>query len=226
MRYPVERWGVFLRLINQFLVLGLDESASDVAIGEAFHYLSKNLNPTNFPSGSSAECQAQQCMSRIVPAYKQLIDDAGRERARQEVIYERSKPLDPDEMKPFLGHICVAAGIINIEDLIDAISTQGDIDLPLGQILQEKALLSQTELDGLLMGQRLFGSPGRQLDSMTRRLLNLNAVSRDMVKIVMIDQRTNFVSSLPQLLIKRGWLSDTVYRVLEDQTVNRAGSAL
>ena len=222
MRYPVERWGVFVRLINQFLVLGLDETASDVAIGEAFHYLSKNLNPTNFSSGSLAEAQAERCMSRIVPAYKSLSDEAGRERARQEAIFERSKPLDPDEMKPFLGHICVAAGIISIDDLMDAIAKQGDIDLPLGQILQEKALLSQTELDGLLMGQRLFGAPGRQPDPMTRRLLTLNAVSRDMVKIVMIDQRTNFVSSMPQLLIKRGWLSQDIHRILEDQTANRA----
>jgi hypothetical protein len=202
-------------LANPFLVLGLDDKASEVHVEEAFRYLSKNLNPTNFSAGSYAEHQAQLCMSQIVPAYQALRDPASRERCRQEAQSE--KPVDPAEMKPFLGHICVAAGIITLDDLNEAVAKQGDIDLPLGQILQEKALLSQTELEGLLMGQRLFGAPNRPLDPITTRLIALSAVSKDMVKIVLIDQRTAFMSSVPELLIKRGWLAEEVLQIISDQ---------
>ncbi len=211
-------------MTDYFLILGIEPSASDLVIDDAFRYLSKNLNPTNFSVGSDAETQAQQCISRIMPAYKLLRDPATREQARQEAIEECSKPYNPEDFKPFLGHICVAAGIITITDLTDAVCQQADIDLPLGQILQEKQLLSQTELDGLLMGQRLFGAPGRPVDAITKRLLALTAVSKDMVKIVMIDQRTNFMSSIPELLLKRGWLSDKILQVITDQVAKEQPS--
>lgn len=204
-------------LANQFLILGVGEDASEAHIEEAFRYLSKNLNPADFPRGSYAEQQAEACLSRIVPAYKALKETSTRERARQDAIAEKAKPHNPDDMKPFLGHICVAAGIITLDDLNEAVSKQGDIDLPLGQILQEKALLSQTELEGLLMGQRLFGAPNQRLDAISERLIALSAVSKDMVKIVMIDQRTAFYSSIPELLIKRGWLSERILQVIADQ---------
>ena len=211
---------------NPFLVLGVDESAMQLEIDDAFRYLSKNLNPTNFSSGSDAELQAQKCMSRIVPAYQVLREPASREKARTEALAEKAKPFNPDDFKPFLGHICVAAGIITLDDLNEAISRQADIDLPLGQILQERALLSQTELEGLLMGQRLFGAPSRPLDPLTARLLELTIITRDMVKIVLIDQRTNFVSSVPDLLIKRHWLSEKIVQVLNDQRAKSAPSPL
>jgi hypothetical protein len=202
---------------DPFLILGIEPDATDMAMEEAFRYLSRNLNPTNFAVGSAAEAQSQQCMSQIVPAFQALRDVQSRDRVKAQAVEERAKPYNPDEFKPFLGHICVAGGIITLDDLSEAISKQGDIDLPLGQILQEKALLSQTELDGLLMGQRLFGSPGRPLDGLTRRLLALTAVSKDMVKIVLIDQRTNFVSSIPELLVKRNWISPKILQVITEQ---------
>lgn len=204
-------------LSDPFLILGIDENASDSQIDEAFRYLGKNLNPTNFSHGSFAEQQAQQCISRIVPAYQALREKDTREQARQKHLLDKEKPFNPDDMKPFLGHICVAAGIITLDDLNEAISKQSDIDLPLGQILQEKALLSQTELEGLLMGQRLFSSPSRPLDIITQRLIAMSAVSRDMVKIVLIDQRTAYMSTVPELLIKRGWLDQRIFSVIADQ---------
>src|SRR5437870_4871756 len=103
-------------LTDPFLVLGIDVSASDLEIDEAFRYLSKHLNPTNFPSGSIPERQAQQCMSRIVPAYQRLRDPGAREKAQTEALADRARPFNPDDLKPFLGHLCVAAGIISIDD--------------------------------------------------------------------------------------------------------------
>jgi hypothetical protein len=204
-------------LANQFLILGIDESASPDQIDEAFKYLSSNLHPTIFPSGSPAEAQAQVCRQRIVSAYQTLRDTGARERAREQALADLAKGFNPDDFKPFLGHICVAAGIITLDDLLEAIDKQGDIDLPLGQILQEKQLLSQTELDGLLMGQRLFGAPNRPPDPLTLRLIALGLVTKDMVKIVLIDQRTAYGTTLPQLLVKRGWIDERVVKVISDQ---------
>jgi hypothetical protein len=204
-------------LANLFLILGLDESASTEHIDEAFKYLNSKLHPTLFPSGSPAEKQAVLCWQRIVPSYQALKDPTKRERAREIALAERAKPFDPNDFKPFLGHICVAAGIITLDDLREAIEKQSDIDLPLGQILQEKQLLSQTELDGLLMGQRLFGAPNRPLDHVTQRLLELGVITKDMVKIVLIDQRTAYGTTLPQLLVKRSWVDERILKVILEQ---------
>lgn len=204
-------------MANLFLILGLDESASTEHIDEAFKYLNQKLHPTLFPSGSPAEKQAMLCWQRVVPSYQALKEPAKRERARDIALAERAKLFEPNDFKPFLGHICVAAGIITLDDLKEAIEKQADIDLPLGQILQEKQLLSQTELDGLLMGQRLFGAPNRPLDQLTMRLLEMGVITKDMVKIVLIDQRTAYGTTLPQLLVKRGWLDERILRVIVEQ---------
>jgi curved DNA-binding protein CbpA len=212
-------------LNNYFLILGIDEKSSDSQIEEAFRYLSKQLNPSGFTDQAAIK-QATACMSRIVPAYQSLRDSNTRDLARAEAIADRGQALNPEEFKPFLGHLCVAARIITIDDLNEAITKQSDIDLPLGQILQERKLLSQTELEGLLMGQRLFGAPARPPDRFTMRLLALTAVSKDMVKIAMIDQRTSFASTLPDLLVKRGWLHEDILKVLVDQGAKRSAAPL
>ncbi len=204
-------------MANHYLILGIDEDASEKQIEDAFRYLGKNLNPTIFPLGSYTEKQAQLCVSRIVPAYQALQNPQTRAISRQDALKEKATAFNPDDLKPFLGHICVAAGIITLNDLVEAVAKQADIDLPLGQILQENQLLSQTELDGLLMGQRLFGAPNRPLDDVAKRLVALSAVSMDMIKIAMIDQRTNYLSSISDLLVKRGWLSDAILQVISDQ---------
>jgi hypothetical protein len=212
-------------LKNIFLVLGIDEDASEVRIDEAFRYLSKNLNPSNFEAESAIARQAAACMSQIVPAYQALRDPDQRDLARADAICDRTKAYNPDDYKPFLGHICVAAGIITIDDLTEAVQKQADIDLPLGQILQERQLLSQTELEGLLMGQRLFGSPARPPDAISLRLMALTAITRDMIKIALIDARTNFMATLPDLLIKRGWVSKDLITILSDQPAKQASAS-
>ncbi|MBX9686504.1 MAG: hypothetical protein K2X27_07365, partial [Candidatus Obscuribacterales bacterium] len=102
---------------------------------------------------------------------------------------------------------------ISYQDLLDAIKDQTDIDLPLGQILQEKCLITQTELEGMLMGQKLYGAPMRPLEPMTKRLLALELINLDMVKIALIDQRTS-MDSLDALICKRGWLELSVLAAL------------
>ncbi len=202
-------------MANHFVVLGIPESASDLAVEEAYRYLSKAFDESNFTPGSPAAWQAAKARVKIKAAYDVLNQPVSREKHKQEIENERS--VKQENYNPKLGHICVAAGIITLDELEAAIKDQQDIDLPLGQILQEKRLLSQSELDGLLMGQHIFlaGEP-RPVDDTTRRAMVMEIVNPDMIKIVLFDQRTS-MNSLGELLIRRGWIEPAILDILVGQ---------
>ena len=189
---------------NYFLVLGLPDCADLSAINVAFEKMSNALKPSNFMTNFRALEQASKVTAKAREAHTALSDPKFREVLATEVR-SAGEPYSPDQLKPFLGHVCVAAGIISYDELMDAVSKQTDIDLPLGQILQERRLISQTELEGMLMGQKLYGAPLRPLEPSAKRLLLFGLVTLDMVKIALIDQRTS-QSGLDQLLCKRGWV--------------------
>lgn len=202
-------------MLNHFVVLGIEETASDLQVEEAYRFVQKAFDASNFETGSKAAAQAASAREKIQAAYEAMNHPVSREKHRQEVENERGLP--EEDLSPKLGHICVAAGIITLEELQDAVVRQQDIDLPLGQILQEKRLLSQSELDGLLMGQSIFvQAQPRPVDSATKRALALGIVSKDMIKIVLFDQRSS-MNSLGELLIRRGWLAPEIYEILVGQ---------
>jgi hypothetical protein len=198
---------------NYFLILGLDSSADVNAINAAYEALAKKLSPTNFADNPNALEFASTILNKAREAQMALQDAQFREKHATEQA-ANPEPFAPEQLKPFLGHVCVAAGIISYPDLMDAISRQTDIDLPLGQILQERRLLSQTELEGMLMGLKLYGAPNRPLESIVKRLLAMGVVTLDMVKIALIDQRTT-MSGLDEIFCKRGWLDPAVLAALK-----------
>lgn len=198
---------------NYFLILGITQGADEAAVDAAFEHLSHSLKPSNFNDNSKTLDQATRCMALVREAHTALKDESFR-KSHAEQLKATGEPYTPDQLKPFLGHVCVAAGIISYQDLMDAVSKQTDIDLPLGQILQERRLITQTELEGMLMGQKLYGAPMRPLEPMTKRLLALEAISLDMVKIALIDQRTS-MASLDELMCKRGWVSQSLLDALK-----------
>lgn len=191
---------------NYFQILGLPENADDAAINTAYESLQNKLNPSHF-SGKAVE-QAKLALSKVKEAQTALKNPNFRE-SHAQVVRDRGDQYLPEKMKPYIGHVCVAAGYISYQDLVEAINKQTDIDLPLGQILQEKRLISQTELEGMLMGQKLYGAPNRPLSDKVKRLLALDLVTLDMVKIALIDQRSS-MAELEDLLCKRGWVDQSI----------------
>ncbi len=189
-------------VVNYFLILGISESAGETEVKDAVASLSESLRPDRFTGNVKA--QAEQSIRKITEAGTVLSTPDGRAKHAEDVRVAGDS-VKPEQLKCLIGHLCVAAGIISYKDLLDAISKQTDIDLPLGQILQERRLLSQTELEGMLMGQKLYGIPNRPLDYNTKRLMELGLVSLDMVKIAVIDQQTS-MDSIDQLLLKRGFV--------------------
>lgn len=198
-------------MVNNFLILGLQETAGEAEVKEASERLSEKLDPSKF-TDPKAKSQAERCLSSVNQAATALASDSARTAHAQELKTAEDR-YRPDQLKPFIGHLCVAASIITYQELLDAVSKQTDIDLPLGQILQERRLLSQTELEGMLMGQKLYGAPNKPLDTKSRRLLELGLVTIDMVKIALIDQRTS-ENSLDELMVKRGWIDASVLAAL------------
>ncbi|MBX9686501.1 MAG: hypothetical protein K2X27_07350, partial [Candidatus Obscuribacterales bacterium] len=115
-------------------LLGLAPTADLPAINAAFERLSNSFSPARFENARATE-QAANAFVHIRQAHTVLQDDSFR--AQHSVdCNEHPEPYSPGQLKPFLGHVCVAAGIISYQDLLDAIKDQTDIDLPLGQILQ------------------------------------------------------------------------------------------
>lgn len=198
-------------MVNNFLILGLPDTATEADVKAACTKLTEKLEPSRF-SEPAAKRQAEQCLSKVKAAGAQLKDAAAVSAHTKEVAAQGDE-YKPDQLKPFIGHLCVAASIINYQELMEAITKQTDIDLPLGQILQERRLLSQTELEGMLMGQKLYGAPNKPLDRKSRRLLELGLVTIDMAKIALIDQRTSELE-LDQLMVKRGWLDQSLIDAL------------
>jgi hypothetical protein len=199
-------------LYSLFTILGLEENAPEDKLEAAYRHLRQHLNPANFDSGSQGRLQAEQCLLSIENAYRTLANPTARQKYDQE-WKSWLKAGANGEVHPKLGQLCVAAGIITLEELESAVEKQTSLDLPLGQILQETQLISQAELDGLLLGQQLISLPSDTPHKIGQRLMALGLVTEDMVRIALIEQRT-FDRKLEDLLTAHGWLDAQVLRIL------------
>lgn len=204
-------------MLNYFTILGVALDATQTAVDAAFIYLNQKLAPNNFGQNTLAYQQAYYCMEPIRNAYFNLHTvDLRKLHANDLRQQGDSFQISVEDLRPKIGHMCVAAGIITYSDLVAAIENQTDLDLPLGQVLQEQNLLSQTELEGLVMGQKLVSPPHEGLEPLVVRLLHLGVISPDMVKIALIEQRS-LPDSLVQILCKRQWLANEIPDVLNAQ---------
>ena len=135
-----------------YAILGLEENSSLSAVETRYQNLLVALDLNRFSPDSLGYNQAQKCLQAMESAYKTLMDP--QLKAAYEKEWKAAIEADSQgEVQPKLGQLCVAAGMITMEDLETAVRTQTTLNLPIGQILQEHKLISQAELDGLLMGQ-------------------------------------------------------------------------
>jgi hypothetical protein len=169
-----------------------------------------NLAERNFPPGSQASGQAAQCRWAIEQAYSQLSAPG----AKKEPDDDHEVAVDPEsQMRPRLGQMCVASGMISMEQLQEAVEAQIKEGLPLGQVLQSKHFISQAELDGLLLGQQMIDVPSGCVDPVGQRLILLGLVSEDMVFVTQMEQKA-LGDSIGDLLVRRGWVDRQVLAAL------------
>jgi hypothetical protein len=194
-------------LHSPYMVLDLPEGATESDIEKAYDSLSKRLAPDSFRTDAAKE-QAAKCLKAITEAYRSLKNTDGTQK--------RAEPVstNSDEMThPRLGQMCVATGIISMEQLEQAVQEQLKTGLPLGEVLENKQFLSRAELEGLLLGQGLIDVDGERKDPVAQRLIALNLATLDMVLIAQMEMKWQELK-LTDVFIKHGWLSADVAEAL------------
>jgi hypothetical protein len=113
-----------------------------------------------------------------------------------------------------LGQLCLASGMITLEQLKEAVQEQQNSERQLGEILLEKQFISQEELDGLLIGQELIAPDEQVTDSLALQLMALGLVAEDLMTIALLEQRFA-TGSIGDTLVRRGWIEEEILAALK-----------
>lgn len=189
-------------MYSPYQVLGVSEGASEADIEKSYRTLSQRLAPDSLQT-EAGRTQAKKALKAIDEAYQNL---TSKDRALAKPL---SQSLSNETTHPRLGQMCVATGIISMEQLEEAVQEQLRTGLPLGEVLEDKQFLSRAELEGLLMGQGLIDVDGEKNDPLAQRLIALNLATQDMVLIAQLELKWQEVS-LTDVFIRHGWLSQEV----------------
>lgn len=198
-------------MISLYSVLGLEEGASTTQIEAAYKKLLAALAPDKFKAGA-ARTQSEKAQVAIDKAHATLIQPELRKLYEQQRA-EYLKGEKQGDSRPRLGQLCVASGMISMDQLKEAVDTQVKTGMPLGEVLQDKQFISQAELDGLLLGQEMIDAPSAVTDPLGVRLSSLGLVSDDMVLIVQMEKRTQDKTS-EELFVRHGWVDGEVLKAL------------
>jgi chorismate-pyruvate lyase len=195
--------------ICPYCILGLKAGAPPADVEAAYNRLTEALAEDNFMDTPQEWVQAQQAYMAIENAYKRIKE------GDEDEPHPECRESEEDEVSipPKLGQLLVAAGVITIGQLEDAIAQQATVDLPLGEILKRSNLVTQMELDAFLLNQRQIKLPADSPYLIGQRLIGLGLVTEDMVRIALVEQRTTN-KPLGRILVERGWLAGDILKVL------------
>ncbi|MBN8659530.1 MAG: hypothetical protein J0M35_04155 [Candidatus Obscuribacter phosphatis] len=112
-----------------------------------------------------------------------------------------------------LGQLCLASGMISLEQLAEAMALQNKSDIPLGEILLAKQWISQEELDGLLIAQDLITGEEECTDQEGLSLLALGLITEEAIAIGLLEKRISG-NSLKEVLARRGWLQSEIFEAV------------
>jgi len=200
-------------MISQFSVLGLQENAEAADIQAAYSALVTELTSAVFKSGTAAHEQAVKCLEAIEGAHKTLITPELRSKY-QEQRSEFLKGEKRGDTRPRLGQLCVASGMISMDQLREAVDDQVKKGMPLGEVLQEKKFISAAELDGLLLGQEMIDIPSAVTEPMAVRLISLGLLSEDMGLIAQMEHRAQAIP-IGDIVARHGWVEPEILQILK-----------
>jgi hypothetical protein len=192
------------------VLLGLPESASVEAVKSTYKTLMDGLDEKHFDKKSQASEQSAKCRKALQTAFKRASDRGFSKDDKDDV---RSAEGPGQQTKPRLGQLCVASGMISMEQLQEAVEAQVKDRLPLGEILQAKRFISQAELDGLLLGQEIIDIESACTDPFGKRLILLDLASEEMILIAQMEQKA-MGASVGELVARHGWVAPEILRVL------------
>lgn len=199
-------------MMSLFSVLGLQENASTPEVEAAFKKLTNELNSPAIKAGTPAHEQAQKCLVAIENAHNTLTNPD----LRALYIEQRSEYLKGEkrgDTRPRLGQLCVASGMISMDQLREAVQEQIKTGMPLGEVLQDKRFISAAELDGLLLGQEMIDVPSAVTEPMAVRLISLGLLTEDMGLIAQMEHRAQAMP-ISDIVIRHDWVDPQILKVL------------
>lgn len=200
-------------MINHYLVLGIEPDANDLDIEKAFVRLRQSLTGQDFERESKHWSQAKACLNAFENAYAILSNSEKREDF-DKAFKSQAEALVEGSQKPRLGQLCVASGILTVEQLERCVEDQLETGLPLGEVMENNGLISGAELEGILLGQDLIDLEDISSLPLARRILALDLVSEDMLLIAHMETKAQGVS-LVKALVRRDWISEQLMEILK-----------
>ncbi len=192
-------------MTNHFHALRLNKTAEKSNVNEITLRLTERLSQP-FKSNKASE-QALVALKAIRMAHEELnanIDTAQQSSGGSKQFNSRLR----------LGQLCLASGMITLEQLKEAVQEQQNSERQLGEILLEKQFISQEELDGLLIGQELIAPDEEVTDSLALQLMALGLVAEDLMIIALLEQRFA-TGSIGDTLVRRGWIEEEILAALK-----------
>lgn len=184
---------------NYYHCLGLENGADRAAIDKAALKLMSALS--RGCKSARADEQADIARHGVRTAYEALTAEG----------YE-VQVTSPAVGRMRLGQICLASGMITLDQLQAAMKEQRASGKQLGEILLDRQYISQEELDGLLIGQDLI-APDEISNPLALQLIALNLVAEELMIVALLEQR--FASdTLGDQLVRRGWIEREVIDAL------------
>ena len=194
--------------ISPYAILGLDDNAPVKDAEAAFLRMKASLCDLEADDKNAAV--AKRALAKMADAISQ-IKNSGFQNAP---TGGGESYVETNYTHPRLGQICVASGLISMEQLSEAVEEQITSGIPLGEVLQDKQFLSPIQLEGLLLGQEMIDVPSQCTDPDGRRLIALDIVTEDMVLIAQMEQKS-LNQPLVSLLERRGWVNERLTHALE-----------
>ena len=192
-------------MTNHFHVLRLNEAAEKSNIDQTTLRLTERLSQP-FKSAKASD-QALVALKAVRTAHEHLTSDSA-------IAQHSSGGRKQFNSRLRLGQLCLASGMISLEQLEEAVQEQQNCNRQLGEILLDKQSISQEELDGLLIGQELIAPDEEVTDSLALQLLALGLVAEDLMIIALLEQRFDS-GSIGDTLVRRGWIEEEILAALK-----------
>lgn len=174
--------------------------------------MSAELKAPGIEPGTKAHEQANICLLAIEKAHSTLISSE----LRAKYTEQRSEYLKGEkrgDTRPRIGQLCVASGMISMEQLSEAVEAQIKSGMPLGEVLQEKRFISAAELDGLLLGQEIIDVPSAVTEPTAVRLISLGLLTEDMGLIAQMEHRSQAVP-LSDVVVRHNWVDPKILKII------------
>ncbi|HEY9777083.1 MAG TPA: hypothetical protein V6C81_25175 [Planktothrix sp.] len=199
-------------MISLYSVLGLEENSASTEVETAHARLVQAFKSAQFSEGTTAHEQAGKCVRSIENAFQTLKTPE----LRRLYVEQRSEYLKGEkrgDTRPRLGQLCVASGMISMEQLREAVEEQIKNGMQLGEVLIQKKFISAAQLDGLLLGQEMIDVPSAVTEPTAVKLISLGLLTEDMGLIAQMEHRS-LVLPIADIVARHGWVERDVLKIL------------